>query len=150
MFWKPCRSISAGFWWSQLIRIMAVFYPLYKIILLNNEIQGKKIFQYCTCPAGRVTYSFRSFCKHMHLSFKSVCNTEHKGVICNMTSLSNSSQSTSPTGRVRWEELLILSRFPSWGRVEFSSPEITTLDWLEIRSSVLSVCVQLGQNQFEK
>ena len=22
----------------------------------------------------------------MHLSFKSVCNTEHKGVICNMTS----------------------------------------------------------------
>ena len=26
-----------------------------------------------------------SSCKHMHLSFKSVCNREHKGVICNMT-----------------------------------------------------------------
>ena len=30
----------------------------------------------------------------MHLSFKSVCNKEHKGVICNMTSSSNSFQST--------------------------------------------------------
>ena len=34
----------------------------------------------------------------MHLSFKSVCNKEHKGVICNMNSSSNSSQSTRPTG----------------------------------------------------
>ena len=36
----------------------------------------------------------------MHLSFKSICNKEHKWVICNMTSSSNSSQSTRPTGRV--------------------------------------------------
>ena len=43
--------------------------------------QGTKIFQYCTCPAGRVTYNFHSSCKHMHLSFKSVCNKEHQGVI---------------------------------------------------------------------
>ena len=43
--------------------------------------QGTKIFQYCTCPAGRVTYNFHSSCKHMHLSFKSVCNKE----LCNMT-----------------------------------------------------------------
>ena len=50
--------------------------------------QGTKIFQYCTCPAGRVTYNFHSSCKHMHLSFKSVRNKEHKGVICNMTSSS--------------------------------------------------------------
>ena len=49
--------------------------------------QGTKIFQYCTCIAGRVTYNFHSSCKHNHmnLSFKSVCNKEHKGVICNMT-----------------------------------------------------------------
>ena len=33
----------------------------------------------------------------MHMSFKSVCNKEQKGVICNMTTLSNSSQSTRPT-----------------------------------------------------
>ena len=72
------------------------------------------MIQYCTCPAGRVTYNFHSSCKHMHLSFKSICNKEHKGVICNkehkgevcnMTSLSNSSQNTRPrpvrpTGRV--------------------------------------------------
>ena len=36
----------------------------------------------------------------MHLSFKSICNKEHKGVICNMTSSNNSSQITRPTGRV--------------------------------------------------
>ena len=68
------------------------------IVTVTSSIQGDKIFQHCTCPAGRVTYNF-------HLSFKSVCNKEHKGVICNMTS--------SPTGRVLWEELLVLSRFHS-------------------------------------
>ena len=46
--------------------------------------QGTKIFQYCTCPAGRVTYNFHLSFKHMHLSLKSVCNKEHKGVICYM------------------------------------------------------------------
>ena len=74
-------------------------------------MQGTKIFQYCTCPAGRVTYNFHLSCKHLHLSFKSVCNKEHKGVICNMTSLSNCSQSIRPTGRVLWEELLVLIDF---------------------------------------
>ena len=54
----------------------------------KNTGQGTKIFQYCTCPAGQVTYNFHLSCKHMHLSFKSVCNKEHKGVICNMTSSS--------------------------------------------------------------
>ena len=51
-----------------------------------DHIQGTKIFQYCTnvtCPAGRVTYNFHLSCKHMHLSFKSVCIKEHKEVICN-------------------------------------------------------------------
>ena len=47
----------------------------------------------------------------MHLSFKSVCNKEHKGVICNRTSLCYSSQSTRPTGRVLLEELLVLLDF---------------------------------------
>ena len=50
-----------------------------------QQAQGTNIFQYCTCPAGRVTYNFHSSFKHMHLSFKSVCNREHKGVICNKT-----------------------------------------------------------------
>ena len=62
--------------------------------------QGTKIFQYCICPAGWMTYYFHVSCKHMHLSFKSVCNKEHKGVKCNMTSSCNSSQSTHPTVRV--------------------------------------------------
>ena len=54
--------------------------------------QETKIFQYCSCPAGRVTYNFHLSCKHVHLSFKSVCNKEHKGIICNLTSSSNSSK----------------------------------------------------------
>ena len=56
----------------------------------NYHHTGDKNIQYCTCPAGRVTYNFHSSCKHnvMHLSFKSVCNKEHKGVICNTTSSS--------------------------------------------------------------
>ena len=75
------------------------------------------------------------------LSFKSVCNKEHKGVLCNMKYkvpndiypvsfitashiltkkisvntqkilASPSDFSTCPTGRVLWEELLVLSRF---------------------------------------
>ena len=31
-----------------------------------------------------MTYNYPLSCKHMHLSFKSVCNKEHKGVICNL------------------------------------------------------------------
>ena len=55
------------------------------------SVDGAKIFQYCTCPAGRVTYNFYASCKPMHLSFKRVCNKEHKGVnrtalVCYMTS----------------------------------------------------------------
>ena len=72
-----------------------------------------------------MTYNFHSSYKRMHLITKSVCNKEHKGVICNMTSMSNSSQSTCPTGRVLWEELLVLSRISlliTSGRVEFLSP----------------------------
>ena len=63
----------------------------------------------------------------MHLSFKSVWIKEHKVVICIMTSSSNSSQSTHPTGRVLWEKLLVLSRISlviTSGQVEFLSPGI--------------------------
>ena len=38
----------------------------------------------------------------MHLSFKNICNEDHKGVIFNITSSSNSSQ------RVLLEELLVV------------------------------------------
>ena len=76
------------------------------------DVQGTKLFKYCTCPEGRVTYNFTCPANTiMHLSFKSICNIEHKGVICNMTSSSNSFQRTPPTGRVLWEELLVFSRF---------------------------------------
>ena len=47
------------------------------------HVQGTKIFQYCTCPAGRVTYNFYLSYKHMHLSIKKVyaINNILKGVI---------------------------------------------------------------------
>ena len=92
----------------------------------QKQFQGTKIFQYCTCPAGRVTNNIHSSCKHMHLSFKSVCNKEHKGVICNMTSWSYFSQSTHPTGRGLWEELLVLSLISleiTIERLDILSPE---------------------------
>ena len=42
-------------------------------------LQGTKIFQYYTRPAGRVTYNCHSSCKHMHSSLKIVCNKENGG-----------------------------------------------------------------------
>ena len=48
--------------------------------LLKVGSQGTKIFQFCTCPAGRATYNFHSSCKHMHSSLKIVCNKENGGV----------------------------------------------------------------------
>ena len=36
------------------------------------QYQGTKVFQYCTRPAGRVTYNFHLSCKHMHSSLKIV------------------------------------------------------------------------------
>ena len=90
---------------KKVIKIICYFFLHIWIYDLHSYIcqiqhQGTTIFQYCTCPAGRVTYKFNSSCKHMHLTFKSVCNKEHKGVTCNMTSSSNSSQSTCPAGQV--------------------------------------------------
>ena len=43
--------------------------------------QGTKIFLYCPWPVGCVTYNFHSSCKHMLLSFKSVCNKNIRYVI---------------------------------------------------------------------
>ena len=45
------------------------------------QSQGTKIFQYCTCPAERVTYNFLSSCKHIYLSFNSSLDKEDKGVM---------------------------------------------------------------------
>ena len=89
------------------------------------RLQGTKIFQYCTCPAGQVTYNFRLSCKHLHLCFKSICNYEHKEVICNTASLSSSSHlkhwsyRTSALGRTTrpfWISLVIRTReiFVHW------------------------------------
>ena len=88
---------------------------LIKTRYLAQEYQGTKIFQYCTCPEGQVSYNFHSSCKNMHLSFKKVCNQEHMGVIYNMTSSSNSSQSTLPTVQVCFGKntVLVLSKMHS-------------------------------------
>ena len=65
----------------------------------SENRKGPKILKYWTCPAIQVTYKFHSSCKLMHLFFKSVCNKERKGVICNMTSSRNSFQRTHPSGK---------------------------------------------------
>ena len=54
------------------------FYPVNLQDFSDYHVsQGTKKIQYRTCPAGLVTYNFHSSCKHMHLSFKSICNKEH-------------------------------------------------------------------------
>ena len=55
-----------------------IMYIFVKRLSFYQYMQGTKIFKYCTCPAGRVTYNFHSSCKHMHMSVKSVCNNEPK------------------------------------------------------------------------
>ena len=56
-----------------------------KLLRKKKYVRGQKYFNIALV----LHYNFHSSCKHMHLSFKSVCNKEHKGVICILTSLSN-------------------------------------------------------------
>ena len=60
-------------------------WPAFDRFEISGVTQETKIFQYCTCPAGQVTYNFHWSCKHMYLSSKSVCYKEHRGIICYMT-----------------------------------------------------------------
>ena len=61
---------------------------------VNNKQGTKNIsILHLSC---RTSDNFHSTCKHMHSSFKRICNKEHKGVIFNRTSSSYSSQSTHP------------------------------------------------------
>ena len=110
---------------AQITEMCLVFiYTLCNELMFIHSMlvsQGTKIFKYCTCPAGLVTYNFHSYCNHRHLSFKSICNKEHKGVICNMTSSSNSSCWTSAQ-----ISLVITSR-----RVEFLSPVSSSIKYLK-------------------
>ena len=57
----------------------------FNLFVICSAAQGTELSQYCTCPARRVICNMHVSCKHMRLSFESVCNKEHKGVICNMT-----------------------------------------------------------------
>ena len=108
-------------------------------------MQGTKIFQYCTCPAGSVAYNFHSPCKHMPVSFKSVCNKEHKGVICKMTSWSNSYKSVRPIGRVllgRFTHPFQMSLVITIGQVEFLSPAVIIESLESCIVTVLSILFQ--------
>ena len=115
----PCLILTWSSSFSVFLSVLSSVWTLRTIWKAGAKSQitklehGTKKFKYCTCPAGRMTYKFHLSCKHMHLSFKSLCYKEHKGVICNTTSSSIFSQSARPTGRVLWEELLVLSRFHS-------------------------------------
>ena len=60
----------------------------YKIsnIFMLPEGTAHGVQKYFNIATWRMTYNFHSSCKHMHLSFKRMCNKELKRVICNMTS----------------------------------------------------------------
>ena len=83
----PCainHDFTAHNWSNQILSMTDLSFMSTYV----QACQGTKIFQYSSCPAGRVTYNFHSPCKHMHSSFKTICYKEHKGVICNITSSS--------------------------------------------------------------
>ena len=92
-----------------------------------------------------MTYNFHSYCKHMDLSFKSVCNKEHKGVICNMTSSSSSFQSTRPVGRITCP--FLISLVITSGRVEFLSPAGQSLNYRKCLV-LLTYCVKAPTKSF--
>ena len=50
---KQCRSRSAGFFRSQLIRIHTVFNTICELIIVNQNMKYKillTLYKYCTCP----------------------------------------------------------------------------------------------------
>ena len=53
-------------------------YPIQQYQAFNDILSGDKNI---SILQDECIYNFHSSCKHMHLSFKSVCNKEHKGVI---------------------------------------------------------------------
>ena len=86
--------------------INVTFYSSYNInITLKRHLwrENIKIFSLCMqqkyVNIALVLTSDLQFSRDLqtHLSFKNVCNKEHKGVIFNTSSLINSSQSTHPT-----------------------------------------------------
>ena len=87
----------------------------------------------------RTSDNFHSSCKHMHLSFRSVCNQEQKGVIYNMISSSNSSQSSRLSALGRITSPFYISLLMS-GRVEFLSPAHTCM---------YSASVKLPEDKFQ-
>ena len=62
LIWTPALIL----WYSSHTLTLCILMDF----LIN--IQGTKIFQYCTCLARRVTYNFHLLSKHMHLCFKSI------------------------------------------------------------------------------
>ena len=92
------KIIHFSMQFSAVLNIFIVKTKLYSTF--TNDLKRKENFP-------KNDHSYRV------CSFKSVCNKEHKGVMCNTTSSSSSFQSTRPVGRVLWEELLVLSRFHS-------------------------------------
>ena len=76
LFWMFKRMVSIRrFFWLPTKYVLVLF-VWFDSLHPTNNLQGTKIFQYCTCPAGQVTYNFHSPCKHMHSSLKIVCNKE--------------------------------------------------------------------------
>ena len=70
-------------------------------LVLQDEGLILHILMYgeCVCRTSEYCNLQFSLVLQTHSPYiKRICNKEHKGVICNMTSSSNSSQSTRPTG----------------------------------------------------
>ena len=111
---------------KHMLKLMGTCKKLFTILLLKAVlIQGTKNISILHLSCRTSDLQFSLILKTHSLSFKRICNKEHQEVICNMTSSSNSSRSTRPTGRELWGDLFVLSRISlviTSGRVEFVVP----------------------------
>ena len=110
--------------WPSALSVTPVYLPLYMsgYVLTNAKLsklinfdqsRGQKYFNIVLVLQDEWHTIFARPANTCTCPKKSVCNKEHKRVICNTISSSYSFQSTHPTGRVLLEELLVLSRFHS-------------------------------------
>ena len=77
-------SVSIIYYTVWVVLLVSCVYFKTLIITSGDNIRDKNIsILHLSCRTSDLQFSL--VLKYMHLSFKSVCNKEHKGVICNMT-----------------------------------------------------------------
>ena len=114
---------------------------------LYLPFQVTKILYLSCRTCDLVTYNFHSSCKHMHLSFKSVCNKEHQKVICNTTSSIYSSKQDECFGKNNWTFLDFTCNYE-----RMSGIFVPCIQWYTIRRKEIynKIGVMPSRNELHK